>query len=127
MNECPHVCLEDGLSFIQLLERKQTILDPSEWGGDLELSLLDIRLKRDIVVITSVDNSESSYAKRFPCEPEPSQKIRGGVFIPLSCNDLCGLWQCTIPSPLLLIFNGYNHYAFTLSLSMYKSEFFKKN
>ena len=116
MDECPHVRTEDGLSFIQWLERKQAILDPSEWGGDLELRLLAIGLKRDIIVITSVDNSESSYAKRFPCEPEPSQKMRGGIFIPLSCNDLCSWWQCTMPSPLLLIFNGYNHYDSTLSL-----------
>jgi len=63
MNECPHVCMEDGLSFIQWLEKKQTVLDPSEWGGNLELHLLAIGLKRDIVVITSVDNGESSYAR----------------------------------------------------------------
>ena len=117
MDECPHVRIEDGLSLIQWLKRKQTVLDPSQWGGDLELRLLAIGLKRDIVVITSVDSGESSYARRFPCEPKPSQKMRGGIFIPLSCNEFCSWWQCTVPSPLLLIFNGYNHYDSTSSLS----------
>lgn len=40
MNECPHVCIEDGLSFVQWQEKKQTVLNPTEWGGDLELRLL---------------------------------------------------------------------------------------
>ena len=117
MDECPHVRMEDGLSLVHWLEKKQAVLDPSEWGGDLELRLLAIGLKRDIVVITSVDNGEHSYARRFLCEPKPSQKMRGGIFIPLSCNELCGWWQHVIPSPLLVIFNGYNHYDSTLSLS----------
>ena len=50
--EYPAVRLEDGLSTTQWLQKKQTILDPAEWGGDLELCLLAIGLKRNIMVIT---------------------------------------------------------------------------
>ena len=88
MDECPHVRKEDGLSMIQWLEKRQTVLDPSEWEGDLELCLLAIGLKRDIAVITSVDNGKGTYARRYPCEPKPSQKMRGGIFIPLTCHEL---------------------------------------
>ena len=114
MEKHPHVCMEDGLSSLQSLERKLAVTNPSEWGGDLELRLLAIGLKRDIVVVTSVDNREGSYARQFPCAPTPSQKMRGGIFIPLSCDELCSWWQCTAPSPLLLLFNGCNHYDSTL-------------
>jgi len=55
MDEHPNVCMEDGLSYLQWLERKQSVMNPSKWGGDLELRLLAIGLKRDIVVITMVD------------------------------------------------------------------------
>ena len=117
MDECPHVRKEDGLSMIQWLEKRQTVLDPSEWGGDLELRLLAIGLKRDIAVITSVDNGKGTYyARRYPCEPKPSQKMRGGIFIPLTCNELFKWWQVAVPSPLVLIFNGFNHYDSTSSL-----------
>ena len=55
MDAFPHVCLEYGLSVIQWLEKKQ-----NAWGGDLELHLLTIGLKRDIVVIPSVNCGERS-------------------------------------------------------------------
>ena len=51
MDEFPHVRMEDGLSHIHWLEKKQAVLDPSEWGGDLEFCLPAIGLKRDIVMI----------------------------------------------------------------------------
>ena len=105
--------MQDGLSVIQWLE-KQNVLKYSEWGGDLELRLLAIGVKRDIVFITSVDCDERSYARRFLSNPNPLQKMKGGIFIPLSCDDLCDQWQSMIPLPLLLVFNGYNHYHSTL-------------
>ena len=117
MDECPHVRMEDGLSVIQWLEKRQTILDPSEWGGDLELRLLAIGLNRDIAVITIVDNGKSTYARRYPCEAKPTQKMRGGIFTPLACDNLFKWWQEAVPSPLLLIYNGFNHYDSTLSLT----------
>ena len=84
MDVFPQVRLENRLSVIQWLEKKQNILKCSEWRGDLELRLLAIGLKRDIVVITSVNCGERSYARRFLSNPNPSQKIKGGIFIPLS-------------------------------------------
>ena len=41
----PKVCAEDGLTKVQWLQKKMTILDPSESGGDLELRLLAIGIK----------------------------------------------------------------------------------
>ena len=64
MTEHPDVRLEDGLSVIQWLEKKQKILNVSEWGGDLEIRLLAITLHREIVVLTS--GIDGSYAESFP-------------------------------------------------------------
>ena len=44
MDDYPVVCLEDGLSTTQCLKRWQVILNPAEWGGDLEVRLLAIGL-----------------------------------------------------------------------------------
>jgi len=116
MDKYPHIHMEDGLSVIQWLEKRQTILDPSEWVGDLELHLLAIGLKRDIAVITSMGNGISTYARRYPCWAKPTQKMRGDIFISLACDNLFKWWQAAVPSPLLLIFNGFNHYDSTLFL-----------
>ena len=84
----------------------------SEWGGDLEICLLAIALHRYIVVLTS--GTDGSYARRFPCKVPPLPKMRGGVFIPITSDELCNQWQTTSPSPLLIIFNGVNHYDSTI-------------
>ena len=112
MTDHPAVRLEDGLSPIQWLQKKQTILDPAEWGGDLELRLLAIGLKRDIVVLTAVHDG-STYARQFPCQAPPIPKMRGGIFIPLSSNELCGQWTSLDATPLLVIYNGHSHYDST--------------
>ena len=57
-------------------------MNPSEWGGNLEVHLLAIGLKQDIVVIITVDHGEGNYAKRYPCALKPSQKMRECIFIP---------------------------------------------
>ena len=77
MTEHPDVCLEDGLSMTQWLEKKQKKLNLSEWGGDLEVRLLAIALHRDIVVLTS--GTDGSYARRFPCKV-PHCPRRGEAF-----------------------------------------------
>jgi len=112
MTEHPVVRLEDGLSPLQWLQKKQTILDPAEWGGDLELRLLAIGLKRDIVVITDVHNG-STYARQFPSKPPPIPKMRGGIFVPWTSVELCSQWTSIEPTPLLLIYNGHSHYDST--------------
>ena len=75
-------------------------LQPSEWGGDLELQLLAIGIQRDIIVVTS-NRFDSCYARRF---------------ISLTSNELCEQWSSMKPTPLLLIYNGHNHYNSTLPL-----------
>ena len=115
MTDYPAVRLEDGLSTIQWLERKKAVLDPTEWGGDLEIRLLAIGLKRDIVVLTAACNS-ASYARKFPSKPPPITKMRGGIFIPLSTDELCRQWQSLNPRPLLIVYNGYSHYDSTVQL-----------
>ena len=93
MSEYPAVCLEDGLSSAQWLERKQVILNPCECRGDLEARLLAIGLKRDIVVLTSA-RDDVYYARRFPCQPPLIPKMQGGIFNPLSTNELDFLINC---------------------------------
>ena len=88
MAEYPTVHLEDGLSTAQWLQRKLKILDPAQWGGDLEVQLLTIGLKRDIVVLTAAQDG-STYSRRCSCQPPPVPKMSGRIFIPLSTNELC--------------------------------------
>jgi len=102
MTKHPAVRVEDGLTAVQWLQKKMTILEPSEWGGDLELRLLAIGIQRDIVVVTS-DSFDSCYARRFPCQMPPLPKMRGGIFIPLTSNELCEQWNSMKPTPLLSI------------------------
>ena len=88
--------------------------NPSTWGGDLELRLLAIGLKRDIVVITVATNN-CVCARRFPCQAPPVPKMRGGIFFPLTAQELYSEWKSINPIPLLIIYNGCNHYNSTLS------------
>lgn len=48
---------KDALSVVQWLQRMMHVNNTSTWGGDLELRLLAIGLKRDIVVKTVVTNN----------------------------------------------------------------------
>ena len=89
MVKYPDVRAEDGLTITQWLQKKIVVQDPTEWGGDLELCLLAIGLKRNIVVITASDNFSCCYARRFSCQPPPIPKMRGGIFIPLTSHELC--------------------------------------
>jgi len=115
MTKHPAVHVEDGLTTVQWLQKKMTILEPSEWGGDLELRLLAIGIQRDIVVVTS-DSFDCCYARRFPCQTPPLPKMKGGIFIPLTSDELCQQWNSMKPTPLLLMYNGHNHYNSTLPL-----------
>lgn len=80
----------------------------NEWGGNLEIRLLAFALQRDTVVPTS--GTDGSYARRLPYTLPPFPKMRGGVFIPITSDELCNQWQSASPSPLLIIFNSSNHY-----------------
>ena len=71
--------LEDGISVLQWEKKKIEILQQSEWGGDLEV-------RQDIIVITG--SNDFKYASKFPCNPPPLPKMRGGIFIPVEITEL---------------------------------------
>jgi len=114
MSKYPSVQLEDGLlSYSQWIQKKIDILKPNTWGGDLELRLLAIGLQRDIAVVTAATNG-STFGCLYPSQPPPVQTIIGGIFIQLTAEMLCNQWKHWKPTPLLIIFNGTNHYDSTL-------------
>ena len=78
MYKHPSVRLEGNLSKLEWLKRKQEILGPDRWGGDLEIRLLAIGLHRNIVVITALSD-DSTFARRYPSQPPPVEKMKGGV------------------------------------------------
>jgi len=108
----PTVRLEGNYSKLEWLKKQQEIVNPNSWGGDLELRLLAIELHRDIAVITATSNG-STYARIYPSKPS-LEKMKGGVFNPMSTEQLCNEWLCSKPAPLLLLFNGNNHYDSTV-------------
>lgn len=85
-------------------------------GGDLEIRLLAIGLHRDIVVITAASNG-STFAHMYPSKSPPVEMMKGRVLNTLSTEQLCNEWNCQKPAPLLLLFNGNNHYDSTVSIT----------
>ena len=52
MLNCPAVQLEGNLSQQAWLDKQQQVLNKNEWGSDVDLRLMAIGLKRNIIVIT---------------------------------------------------------------------------
>ena len=113
MGKHPAVRLESTLSKLEWLKKQQEIITSNTWGGDVEIRLLAIGLHRDIAVITAASNG-STFARTYPSVSPPIEKIKGGLFNPLSSEQLCKEWHSQKPTPLLL-FNGNNHYDSTVS------------
>ena len=65
MHKYADVRLEDGISQWQWGQKKLCIIQPYEWGGDLELCLLAIGLGEEVVVVTGSD--KLTCAQRFSC------------------------------------------------------------
>jgi len=104
MYQYPQVCKEDGLSMLQWLEKLQDILNPNCWGGDLEVCLLALGLKRCIIIVVTIYQSSIIYACKFPADTPPVvPKMRGGIFIPLTIWELCEQWNRWKPSPLIIM------------------------
>ena len=74
-----NVRLETSMSPTEWLEKQKQVLTPEKWGGDFELRLMAIGLKRDIIVITD-STTGSAFGRRFPKEPPPVEKMKGGCF-----------------------------------------------
>ena len=109
----PAIQLECSLSDKDWKAKQQQVLTTSEWGGDIELRLMAVGLKRDILVIT--DSSVGSvFARKFPSQPPPVPKMKGGFFIPVSSGELCSSEQSTqSQNCLIVVYNGSNHYDST--------------
>ena len=111
----PDVRKESGLTVVQWLQKCQEIPLTTTWGGDIELRLLAIGMQRDIVVLTATSDQTCTFARKFVCTPPPVMpKMRGGIFIPLTTDELCNQWSTVNPQPLLIIYNGQNHYNSTV-------------
>jgi len=106
----PDIRKESGLTVVQWLQKTQEILQNNNWGGDTELRLLAIGIQRDIIVVTSTHDQACTFARKYPCRPPPLPKMRGGIFIPLATSELCNQWNTMNPRPLVIIFNGQNHF-----------------
>ena len=112
----PAVQSEDFISQGEWIEKQQTILQNSEWEGDLELRLMAIGLKREITVITD-STVGNTFARQYPCQPPPIPKMKGGLFIPLSADKLCAQYDSLLCHNLLvLLYNGSNHFDSTRPL-----------
>lgn len=107
----PAVQLESNLSKQAWLNKQQQVLNNNEWGGDVELRLMAIGLKRSIIVIT--DSNVNVFARKFPQEPPPIPKMKGGIFIPITSSDLFASENLAKDS-LIIVYNGSNHYYSTL-------------
>ena len=97
------------------MEKQQTILRDSEWGGDLEIRLMAIGLKKEIIVITdsAVGNA---FARQYPCQPPPIPVMKGGLFVPLSGDELCVRYDSLHHNSLVILYNGSNHFDSTRPL-----------
>ena len=101
-------------SFLQWLKKRQDILCHDSWGSDLDVHLMAIGLQRDIVVTALHDGS--TYARIYHSQPPPLPNMKGGVFVPLQTEDLCSQWKLWNSAPLLIIYNGHNHYDSTTAV-----------
>lgn len=115
MEKYPDIRTEDGLSQQQWEQKKLQTLQPRKWGGDLEVRLLAIGLGKDIVVISKSED-KYTWARRFLSQPPPVPKMRGGIFIPVNITELTSQWKQYKPQPLLILYNGVNHYDSTAFL-----------
>ena len=113
----PGVRTETDMSFLQWLEKRQNILSHNSWGGDLDVRLMAIGLQRDIIVVTA-SHDGSTYARKYFSQPPPLPKMKGGVFVPLTTEDLCSQWKLWKHAPLLIIYNGQNHYDSTTAVNL---------
>ena len=69
MTKPPAVRHEDGLTPIQCLQKRMTILQPSEWGGDLELRLLAIGIQRELHQIVLIVAMQGGFlVSHHPCQ-----------------------------------------------------------
>jgi len=105
MLKYPGIQPECPLSDQEWQAKQKQVLTSSKWGSDIELQLMAIGLKKDILVIT--DSSVGNvFARRFLYHPPPVPKMKGGVFIPLSSDELCSEHSTQLQNSLIVVYNG---------------------
>ena len=107
----PDIQLECSLSDQDWQAKQLQVLTTCEWGGDIELWLMAVGLKRDIIVFTD-SNLGNVFARKFPHQPPPVPKMKGEIFIPVTSDELCSSNQ-SIQNCLIIVYNGSNHYDST--------------
>ena len=55
-----------------------------------------VDLKRDTIVITD-SKLGNVFTHKYPHQPPPIPKMKGGIFIPVTSNKLCGSDNSTVP------------------------------
>lgn len=92
--------------------KKLCILQPSEWGGESEVRLLVIGIGRENCCHHWI-RGFIHMCMKISMSPSSSSKMRGGIFIPIDITELLSQWKQYKPSPLLIVYNGMNHYDST--------------
>ncbi|XP_065884579.1 uncharacterized protein [Dysidea avara] len=112
----PTIQSEGSLSQVDWMDKQQAVLRDNKWGGDLEIRLMAIGLKKEVIVVTD-STVGNVFARKYPYQPPPVSKMKGGVFIPLTCDELCAQYD-SLPchNSLVLLYNGHNHFDSTRPL-----------
>jgi len=94
----PAVRLESVLSEEEWLVKQKKVVQSANWGGDVEVQLMSMGLKRNIIsqFITTYSKNEG-----------------GGVFLPLTYDDKRSTKDLLYNSSYV-IYNGCNHYDSTV-------------
>ena len=108
MEAYPQVQLEYTVDDKQWEQHKEKILERETWGSHLDVQLLALGLKKDIIVITA---KEQCYIRFFLCICPASMHC--GIFNMSPVNDMIWGWILNMLKPLVILFNGMDHYHST--------------
>ena len=80
----------------------------NEWGGDLEIQLMAIDFKKEVTIITD-STVGNVFAWKYPYQLLPVSKMKGGLYTPLTCDELCAQYD-SLPSrdSLVVVCNHYD-------------------
>ena len=106
MDRHPQIRQEDGMSEASWEEKKEIVTRPASWGGDVELRLMAVGLKRDILLLC-LERGSVTTARLFPRTPPPL-RMRGGVFHPVPLSEVRHHLH-----HFVIIYNGHQHYDST--------------
>lgn len=114
----PEVRLEDGILYQdgKEWERRIAEMEGTGWASEIELRLLAIGLKRDIIVlVTKASQLTGQFRKVSHLLPEFTGGMELGTSMFLSKDDVCSHWIGSTERPLIILMNGVDHYDSTIS------------